>query len=171
MNPMAESPDVDVPSPIDFRHPADAAQWTATAMAKRPCRESFFSSFVAELAALPASPLRILELGSGPGFLARRILEADPRIEYTAMDFSLAMHALAKERLGPLTSRVRFVEADFRMPGWTAGLSSYHAVATMQAVHELRHKRHAIGLYRGLRQSLHRVVCSSCAIMSAAMTA
>jgi SAM-dependent methyltransferase len=147
--------DDDVPSPIDLRDPADAAQWAATAMAKRPCREAFFGSIVAELASLNSNgDVRILELGSGPGFLAHRILESLPRVEYTALDFSAAMHALARERLGPLAQRVRVVQADFKTSDWTSGLSSYHAVVTMQAVHELRHKRHAAGLYKGVGQLL-----------------
>lgn len=62
----------DVPSPIDFHVPSDAAQWAATAMVKR--RRSVFRGFVAELEPLFPAEGRILELASGPGFLARQIL-------------------------------------------------------------------------------------------------
>jgi SAM-dependent methyltransferase len=144
----------DVPSPIDFRLQADAADWAATAMAKRPYREEFFRAFAAELGGLRSAGGAVLELGSGPGFLARHMLQSLPQVDYTALDFSLAMHALAKERLGPLAHRVRFAESDFTKPDWTAGLSQYHAVVTLQAVHELRHKRHAVGLYRAVRSLL-----------------
>jgi SAM-dependent methyltransferase len=143
---------VDVPSPIDFHLPSDAARWAATAMVKRPWRQSFFRSFVAELERLVSAEASILELGSGPGFLAREILESLPRVAYTALDFSAPMHALAQERLGPLAERVRFVESNFKTPEWTAGLSSYDAVVSMQAVHELRHKRHTGSLYEGVRR-------------------
>ena len=144
----------DVPSPIDFQLPSDAAQWAATAMVKRPWRRSFLRSFVAELEALVSAESRILELGSGPGFLARQILESLPQVAYTALDFSAPMHVFAKERLGPLAPRVRFVELDFKVPEWADGLSSYDAVVTMQAVHELRHKRHAASLYKVVRRLL-----------------
>src|SRR5215831_13680148 len=40
--------------------------------------------------------LRVLKLGSGPGFLARYILETIPNTEYTMLDFSQAMHDLAR---------------------------------------------------------------------------
>ena len=119
-------------------------------MEKRPWRESFFGAIVAELEPVESRQGSILELGSGPGFLARRILEAWPRVDYTALDFSAAMHALAKERLGPLAQRVCFVLRNFKEPGWTSGLSSYDAVVTLQAVHELRHKRHAASLYEAV---------------------
>jgi SAM-dependent methyltransferase len=144
----------DVPSPIDFRLQADAEAWAATAMAKRPYREEFFRAFATELERLGPAGGTVLELGSGPGFLARHILESLPQIDYTALDFSAAMHALAKERLGPLAHRVRFALSDFTNPDWTAALSQYHAVVTLQAVHELRHKRHAVGLYRAVRSLL-----------------
>jgi SAM-dependent methyltransferase len=123
-------------------------------MTKRPWRETFFRHFVEELRHLDAVSGRILELGSGPGFLARRVLESLPLVEYTALDFSAAMHVLARERLGSLAQRVQFVESDFSVPDWTASLSSYHAVLTVQAVHELRHKRHAAGFYRSVAQRL-----------------
>jgi len=123
-------------------------------MAKRPWRQSFFRRFVAELEPRLSAGGSILELGSGPGFLARQLLEALPRVAHTALDFSAPMHALAEERLGPLAQRVRFVQADFKTSEWAAGLSSYDAVVTMQAVHELRHKRHAASLYEVVRRLL-----------------
>jgi SAM-dependent methyltransferase len=144
----------DVPSPIDFQLPSDAAQWAATAMLKRPWRESFFRSFVAELSPLAAAESSILELGSGPGFLAGAILESLPRAAYTALDFSGPMHALARERLGPLAQRVHFVQRDFKAAAWATGLSPCDAVVTLQAVHELRHKRYAASLYDAVRRLL-----------------
>jgi ubiquinone/menaquinone biosynthesis C-methylase UbiE len=123
-------------------------------MVKRPWRRSFFRGFVAEVEALVSPDGRILELGSGPGHLACQILKALPRVAYTALDFSAPMHALAEEHLGASARRVRFVQSDFKKPGWAAGLSSYDAVVTMQAVHELRHKRHAPSLYHVVRRLL-----------------
>ena len=66
------------------------------------------------------------------------------------------MHALAKERLGDRSHRVQFVEADFRFSNWTVSLPKCQAVVTMQAAHELRHKRHARSLYERVRDLLHR---------------
>jgi ubiquinone/menaquinone biosynthesis C-methylase UbiE len=64
-----------------------------------PWRVQFFEKFITELRALDGAPLRILELGAGPGFLAQNILEAIPTVKYTMLDFSQAMHDLARERL------------------------------------------------------------------------
>ena len=65
------------------------------------------------------------------------------------------MHALAQDRLGTKAERVHFVEGDFKQPHWTSGLATFDAVVTMQAVHELRHKRHAPALYRQIGTVLH----------------
>ena len=138
----------DVPSPIDLRNMPDARRWADSAMLVRPARREAFDGIVHQLRGLRLKPLSILELGAGPGFLAERITMNLETAAYTALDFSAAMHALAKDRLGANAKRLRFVEGDFRQPGWTSGLGTFDAVVTMQAVHELRHKRHAPALYR-----------------------
>jgi SAM-dependent methyltransferase len=149
----------DIPSPIDLREAEDARAWAEAAMRKRPSREEFFRAIVRELHSLDAnrnnsSELAVLELGSGPGFLARHILEAFPAIKYCALDFSPAMHELAREDLGELPERAEFVEKDFKSSNWMNGLPQFDAVVSMQVVHELRHKRHAPELYRAVRQLL-----------------
>jgi SAM-dependent methyltransferase len=144
----------DVPSPIDLCLMSDAREWEATAMFKRPSRTEFFAQFasVIESAAVPVH--RVLELGSGPGFLAEHLLRALPSIAYVAFDFSPAMHQLASERLGSLSSRVQFVQRSFREPGWPVGLGQYECVVTHQAVHELRHKHYASKFHEQVRQLL-----------------
>jgi SAM-dependent methyltransferase len=143
--------DDDIPSPIDLRTMADARAWATAASKKRPAREDFFQCFVDELGRLGLARPSVLELGSGPGFLARRVLEAIPAVHLTMLDFSRAMHELAREHLGPLAYMVRQIEADFKSPGWTTGLGDFDAVITMQAVHEVRHKKHVAALHAAVR--------------------
>lgn len=100
------------------------------------------------------SKSRILELGSGPGFLAEHLLKTCPSIEYVALDFSPAMHELAIERLGLLANRVQFVERSFRDENWFAGLGKFQFVVTNQAIHELRHKSYAATLHRQVKSLL-----------------
>ena len=104
---------IDVPSPIDLRLMADARSWAESALARRPVRPEFFDAFAREVGRDDA---RVLELGSGPGFLAQHLLRAWPGLDYAALDFSPAMHQLAAERLGERAARVRFVERSFREP-------------------------------------------------------
>lgn len=142
---------IDVPSPIDLRLMADARPWAETALARRPARPEFFDTFARLIGRDGA---RVLELGSGPGFLADHLLRAWPDLAYVALDFSPAMHQLAAERLGERAARVGFVERSFRDPAWSDGLGPFDAVVTHQAVHELRHKHHATTLHAQVRPLL-----------------
>jgi|CXWL01.1.fsa_nt_gi SAM-dependent methyltransferase len=140
----------DVPSPIDLRDPEDARDWERTAQA-RPGRGEIFEAFARELGALGKRPLAVLELGSGPGFLAAYLLNTVPDLALILLDFSIAMHDLARARLGSYADRVTYVERDFKQPSWSEGLGPFDAVVTNQAVHELRHKRHAAGLHAAVK--------------------
>jgi SAM-dependent methyltransferase len=146
----------DVVSPIDLRTAADAEQWANEVLEKRPSRPAFFQVFAAELKPYWAAEVSFLELGSGPGYLAQYLLSSLGKVRYTALDFSDAMHTLARKRLGESSDSVNFLTRDFLDPTWANGLGHYSAVASLQAVHELRHKRRAPTLYRQVHQLLRR---------------
>ncbi len=144
----------DVPSPIDLRKMEDARQWADEVSTLRPWREDFFQYFIESLRPYSGSGLSILELGSGPGFLAQKILDGISFDKYTALDFSDAMHTLAKERLGVSSNRIEFLTRDFLLSDWVDGLPQYQCVITLQAVHELRHKHKAPILYQAINRIL-----------------
>ena len=120
----------------------------------RPWRPEFFRSFAAALNVRSSHPLRILELGSGPGQLACAVLKSCPVAQYVALDFSNAMHDLAREQLGPLAAKVKFVRRDFRRAEWNVALGKFDAVLTLQAAHETRHRDRLPDLLRGARACL-----------------
>lgn len=144
----------DVPSPIDFHDMAQARKWVEKTVADRPWRPQFFQAFAAALNAAFDRPASVVEIGSGPGHLAREIVTNCRVSSYAAIDFSAAMHALAKESLGPAAARVTFLRRDFREPAWTAGLRDIDAALTLQAAHEMRHKRHVPALLRQMHDVL-----------------
>lgn len=144
--------DDDVPIRVDFRDDATARAWVEHTRIKRPDRPRFFAAFCAALSSRPK--LRILELGSGPGELAREILLHCDVDTYVALDFSPAMHEIAAEHLGELASRATFVIRDFREPTWPTDLGTFDAVVTLQAAHEARHKRHLVPLLERARPLL-----------------
>ena len=145
----------DVPSPIDFKQMPEAVEWEQSAMSKRPWRTEFFARFATEIATSPQKVRRVLEVGSGPGFLARHLLESSNDIDsYTLLDFSPAMHQLAQSRLSGFENRVRYIERDFKKDGWSGDLGSFDCIVTNQAVHELRHKRYAARLHSQMRPLL-----------------
>ena len=143
----------DVPSPINLKDPATAAKWAAEVNRRRPYRAVLFQRMAEELRGLSGSGLSLLELGSGPGLLAHALLEAVPVQTYTLLDFSDAMHSLARARLVEARNCI-YVTADFSKQGWSADLGTFSAVVTLQAVHELRHKRRAKVLHSVVRELL-----------------
>lgn len=116
----------------------------------RPARLEMFNLFVDCIAG--ADGRRILELGSGPGFLALHLLERIPGLSMDLLDFSAAMHDLARQRLTGMLGQVRFIERDFRQADWTEGLGGYNCIICNQAVHELRHKRHTSRFHGQVRK-------------------
>ena len=144
----------DVPITLDFRSADKAREWAECAMSVRPWRAEFFTAFANIIGSARGSQqCRVLELGSGPGFLAERLLKATD-VTYVAVDFSAAMHELARQRLGVLAARVQFIERSLLSPQWGDGLGEFNFAVTHQAVHELRHKRYAPALHAQVRQLL-----------------
>jgi SAM-dependent methyltransferase len=137
----------DVPYGNDWDSPEEAAAYGEEADQKRPWRSKIRDHIAARVAAL-APRARVLELGSGPGLLAHRVLQRSPDLEvYTLFDFSEPMLALSRERLAAFPA-ASFVLASFKSEDWPRRVGGpFDCVLSMQAVHELRHKRHALRLY------------------------
>lgn len=83
--------------------------------------------------------------------MASHLLNEIPNIEYTAYDFSDAMHYLAKERLGLNASRVNFITGSFKEQSWEVSLGKFDAIVTMQAAHEVRHKSNVLELFKSVK--------------------
>ena len=93
--------------------------------------------------------LRILELGSGPGYLAEQICaRVDVALVHRGRHLSLHAHD-TRARLAPWEPLIELVEVDYREPGWERTIGdSYDAAVTLQAVHEFRRADLIPGLYR-----------------------
>lgn len=146
----------EVVSPIDLKNLKDASEWAAEVNIKRPWRYEFFDAYVDEINKLNIESPKILEIGSGPGYLAKVLLENLSNISYTAIDFSKAMHQLSKEYLGELSAKVRYFVADFKDSDWfyIAEQEKYDIVIIHQALHELRHKAYAENFHTQVRDYL-----------------
>lgn len=151
---MTESGPADVPSGENLQSPAGARAWADAADRKRPHRVVIRAMIADALRRLPAGA-RVLELGSGPGYLAEQVLRACSQLGgYTLLDFSEPMLDMSRRRLASYPA-ASFVCADFKSDGWTDLVEGpYDAIVSMQAVHEVRHKRHVPALYRQIYRLL-----------------
>jgi cyclopropane fatty-acyl-phospholipid synthase-like methyltransferase len=144
----------DVPYGNDWDSAAEAAAYGEAADRARPWRSDIRDHIAARIATL-APGARVLELGAGSGLLAYRVLQRCSNVDsYTLMDFSEPMLALSRERLAAY-SAASFLLASFKSEDWRHHVDhAFDCVVSMQAVHELRHKRHAPRLYEQVYQVL-----------------
>ncbi|MCH7340293.1 class I SAM-dependent methyltransferase [Acinetobacter higginsii] len=155
----------DVASPIDLRNSADALKWQETANIKRPWRKDFFEYYANLIRQHVSEQYQVLELGSGPGFLAQHLLSQLTSIEYTAFDFSEAMHQLAQEKLNTTErARATYIVGSFKEADWQNTFSQkYDLIIIHQALHELRHKCYATDFHKIVKTLLkpqgHYLVC------------
>lgn len=126
---------------------AVAKRWLNETSEKKPWRPELWALFAHLLLKEATSPLRILELGAGPGLLAKRVLRDVPVSEYVLFDFSEPMIAMAKDTLGERED-VSFYRGNFKEPNWPRHVPGlFDVLISMQAVYEIRHKRHVPWLY------------------------
>ena len=142
----------DIPYGDDWQNVTNVATWIDAADRTRPWRALLRERIAAQVGARRPGA-RILELGSGPGLLAECILERCSNVSsYTLLDFSPHMLAASRVRLARFPF-AHFVSADFKSENWIeSAIGPFDAIVSMQAVHELRHKRHARTLYQQIHQ-------------------
>jgi len=141
--------------PHDYFNQDYVNEWSDIANTKRPYRLQFFESFVSELSALERP--RVLELGSGPGFLAERVLSRCDVASYHLLDFSPHMHELSRVRLTPFADKTVFHLGSFLEDGWWESLPRpFDAVVSLQSVHEVRDTKLLPRLYGEIRMLLRR---------------
>jgi SAM-dependent methyltransferase len=105
-------------------------------------RLALFDLILDRISALP-NP-HVVELGLGPGYMARHILERDPTISYEGLDFSDLFFDVARKTIGDLMPRVTLTKADLMDQSWPRSLSRQQgAVISTWALHDLR-SQHAI---------------------------
>jgi SAM-dependent methyltransferase len=132
--------------PHDYFDENYVQEWERIANSKRPFRIQFFDAFAAELRQVAAA--RILELGSGPGFLAEHLLRRCEVVAYHLFDFAPHMLELSRARLAPFGERVCSHQGSFLDEDWWAALPGpFDAIISMQAVHEVLRAERILQLY------------------------
>jgi len=109
-----------------------------------PCSEDLYRSVLELLPFAPTDKREILDLGAGTGLLSEKIAGAFPRARLTLFDPAPEMLAVARRRLKPFGTRIRFASAQLA----TATPSrSYDAVVSSLAIYHLPDggKRHLFG--------------------------
>src|SRR3954467_11941504 len=101
-------------------HDAAFMQGWADRFVPSPPRLALFDMILDQIQRLGIADANVLELGLGPGYMARYILERNKTLRYEGLDFSDVFFELAKRTLGNLTPRVTFTKSnlmDQSLPG------------------------------------------------------
>jgi cyclopropane fatty-acyl-phospholipid synthase-like methyltransferase len=97
----------------------------------------------------------VLELGIGPGYMARHILERNQAITYEGLDFSEVFFEVAKETVGDMLHRVTLTKADLMNQSWPKALSKRPgAIISTWALHDLGGQQAVADVYARCYETL-----------------
>jgi len=115
----------------------DSAIYRAIAAVAVPRRDEMMAALVAAVPFALDEPIKILELGSGEGLLASRLLERFPRASLTALDGSESMRREAAARLGVHGDRARVAAFDLPTLDWWDRMFGVDLIVSSLALHHL----------------------------------
>ena len=97
----------------------------------------------------------VVELGIGPGYMARHILERDRTITYEGLDFSDVFFDIARETVGGMLGRVALTKADLKNQSWPKRLSKPPgAIISTWALHDLGSQQAVADVYARCYEAL-----------------
>jgi SAM-dependent methyltransferase len=122
---------------VDWRAWLD--RWDAQQTGYLPEREARFTAMFDVLDVLLPADFRALDLGCGPGSLARRLLDRFPAARCLAVDLDPVLLTMGQAVHGTTGGRLTWIEADLRDPDWPGRLGTDHidAVLSTTALHWL----------------------------------
>lgn len=114
-----------------------------------PDREERFTVIIDVVAELCGDAPAVVDLGSGPGSLSRRILDRLPRAHVTAIDMDPVLLAIGRNALGDYGGRLHWLDTDLRSRWSVTTDGRADAAVSTTALHWLQPNALA-ALYRHL---------------------
>jgi SAM-dependent methyltransferase len=97
----------------------------------------------------------VVELGIGPGYMARHILQRDKTISYEGLDFSNVFFDIARETVGDMLPRVTLTKADLMDQSWPNRLSKDPgSIISTWALHDLGGQQAVADVYARCYETL-----------------
>jgi SAM-dependent methyltransferase len=129
-------------------HDAAFVQGWADRFVPSPPRLALFDMVHAEIRRLGVAEPHVLELGLGPGYMARHILGRDRAMRYEGLDFSTVFFDVARRTLGELAPLVTLTQADLMDQSWPSRLARRpHAIISTWALHDLGSEQAVADVY------------------------
>src|SRR5581483_2662742 len=136
-------------------HDAAFVQGWADRWAPSPSRLALFDLILEHITAAGTPNGHVLELGLGPGYMARHILERNAKFSYEGLDFSSVFFEVAKKTIGASMSRVTLTKADLMDQQWPKALSRQPgAIISTWALHDLGSQKAVADVYARAYEAL-----------------
>lgn len=136
-------------------HDADFVRGWADRFVPTEPRIQLFDMILNQIAQPGVPNTHVLELGIGPGYMARHILERNGKISYEGVDFSAAFFEIAKETVGDLLHRVTLTTADLMDQSWPQNLArTPGAIVSTWALHDLGSQQAVADVYARCYETL-----------------
>jgi SAM-dependent methyltransferase len=124
-------------------------RWEAQQGWYMPDREERFAVMIDAIEAICGPAPHVVDLGSGPGSLSRRVLDRLPEARVTAIDMDPVLLAIGRQALGDMGGRLHWLDADLRSRWSAAAEGQVDAAVSTTALHWLQPNALA-ALYRHL---------------------
>ncbi len=136
-------------------HDAEFVRGWADRFVPTEPRLRLFDLVSEEIEKLSKRDAHVVELGVGPGYMARHILQRNVNVSYEALDFSIEFLEIARETIGDLAHRVLFTNADLMDQCWPDKLSGKpDAIVSTWALHDLGSQTAVADVYRRCFETL-----------------
>jgi trans-aconitate methyltransferase len=103
-------------------------RWEAQQSHYLPQREERFQVMIGLLRELAGTTPAVLDLGSGPGSLARRVVDWVPGARVVAIDADPLLLELGRQAVGDRGGSIRWLQADLRSDSWVETVRIWGAV-------------------------------------------
>jgi SAM-dependent methyltransferase len=136
-------------------HDADFVRGWADRFVPTKERVELFDMILDQVSAPTLPNTHVVELGIGPGYMARHILDRNQVVSYEGVDFSTAFFAIAMETIGNLMRRVTLTKADLMNQNWPNSLSKTPgAIVSTWALHDLGSQQAIADVYARCYETL-----------------
>ena len=131
----------------NFHDEIFSEKW-ASEFSPSPEKMDLFETIVEYIKSEQRNSIDILELGIGPGYLAKFLLENFENISYEGLDFSEPMLKIASRRNIENKDRIVFTQVDLTEDNWTDKLKTKpEIVVSTWALHDLLAKENISNVY------------------------
>lgn len=136
-------------------HDADFVRGWADRFVPTAPRLALFDMILGQIREPTVPDKHVVELGLGPGYMARHILERNQVISYEGVDFSEEFFEIAKKTIGELMPRVTLTKADLLDQNWPKSLSRRPgAIISTWALHDLGSQQAIADVYARCYETL-----------------